>query len=185
VAQTIDPTGNPFASLTLIVAPAILTNACTVLIMSTSNRLGRTLDRARKLTDELEQGEAKGQTLEDIYLRELHSAEERTVILLKAMRTFYGALGGFASAAFLSLIGAVVAGRGGVLLNVIEGIAVTVGSLAVAALVYASILLVHETRIAVLIFHEQALHVQKMVKGRLNRPRMAPSPDEAGADFDE
>lgn len=181
----VDPTGNPFASLTLIVAPAILTNACTVLIMSTSNRLGRTLDRARKLTEELEQGDEKGETLEDIYLRELHSAEERTVILLKAMRTFYAALGGFASAAFLSLIGAVVASRGGMLLNVIEGIAVTVGSLAVAALVYASILLVHETRIAVRIFHEQALHVQKLVKGRLDRPRVALKASPVAEEFDE
>jgi hypothetical protein len=167
------------------VAPAILTNATTVLIMSTSNRLARTLDRARKLTEELEQGESGGEDLEDIYLRELHSAEARTVILLKAMRTFYGALGGFASAAFLSLIGAVAASQGGVLLKVIEGVAVTVGSLAVAALVYASLLLVNETRIAVRIFHEQAVHVQKRVQGRLTRSRARTISELPPEDFDE
>ena len=30
----------PFAALSLIVAPGILTNACSVLVMSTSNRVG-------------------------------------------------------------------------------------------------------------------------------------------------
>lgn len=46
---------NPFAILSLIVAPAILTNASSVLIMSTSNRLARTVDRARELSKQLEE----------------------------------------------------------------------------------------------------------------------------------
>jgi hypothetical protein len=41
-----DPPANPFAALSLIVAPAILTNASAVLAMSTSNRLARAVDRA-------------------------------------------------------------------------------------------------------------------------------------------
>ena len=49
-----DPQTNPFAVLSLIVAPAILTNAASVLVMSTSNRLARAIDRARDLARELE-----------------------------------------------------------------------------------------------------------------------------------
>ena len=45
---------NPFAALSLIVAPAILTNACSVLILSTSNRFARAVDRARQLAQEIE-----------------------------------------------------------------------------------------------------------------------------------
>jgi len=45
---------NPFAILSLIVAPAILTNATSVLVMSTSNRLARGVDRARELSKQLE-----------------------------------------------------------------------------------------------------------------------------------
>ena len=45
---------NPFAALSLFVAPSILTNACSVPIMSPSNRLARTVDRARELSRELE-----------------------------------------------------------------------------------------------------------------------------------
>ena len=39
--------GNPFAVLTAVVAPAILTNACSVLALGTSNRLARVVDRTR------------------------------------------------------------------------------------------------------------------------------------------
>ena len=45
---------NPFAALSLIVAPAILTNASSILAMSTSNRLARAADRARELAKQLE-----------------------------------------------------------------------------------------------------------------------------------
>ena len=38
---------NPFAVLTAIVAPAILTNACSVLSLGTSNRIARVVDRTR------------------------------------------------------------------------------------------------------------------------------------------
>jgi hypothetical protein len=40
---------NPFVILTLIVAPAILTNAAALMIMSTSNRFARAVDRGRDL----------------------------------------------------------------------------------------------------------------------------------------
>jgi Protein of unknown function (DUF2721) len=49
-----DPHGNPFAAFSLIVAPAILTNAASVLVMSTSNRLARAVDRARDRARQLE-----------------------------------------------------------------------------------------------------------------------------------
>jgi hypothetical protein len=42
-----DPT-NPYAALSLIVAPAVLTNASSVLVLSTSNRLARAVDRAAR-----------------------------------------------------------------------------------------------------------------------------------------
>ena len=56
IAQsTAQYSAGPFAALSLIVAPAILTNACTLLIMSTSNRLARAVDLARELADQLEE----------------------------------------------------------------------------------------------------------------------------------
>jgi hypothetical protein len=49
-----NPQVNPFAVLSLIVAPAVLTNACSVLVLSTSNRLARATDRVRELAKQLE-----------------------------------------------------------------------------------------------------------------------------------
>ena len=45
---------NPFGVLTLIVAPAILTNASSVSALATSNRLARATERARAISLEME-----------------------------------------------------------------------------------------------------------------------------------
>jgi hypothetical protein len=45
-----DPAINPLNALTFIVAPAILTNASSVMTMGISNRFARAVDRVRMLT---------------------------------------------------------------------------------------------------------------------------------------
>src|SRR5262245_57055456 len=101
---------NPFAVLSLIVAPAILTNACTVLAMSTSNRLARASDRARELSRQLEAHDAAQSPESARRLRELKVAEERSLLLMRALRAIYLAIGSFAFATLASLVGAVAAG---------------------------------------------------------------------------
>ncbi len=44
---------NPFAALTIVVAPAVLTNASSVLCLGTGNRIARVVDRTRVLNAEL------------------------------------------------------------------------------------------------------------------------------------
>ena len=44
---------SPFAALTIVVAPAILTNASSVLCLGTGNRIARVVDRTRALRAEL------------------------------------------------------------------------------------------------------------------------------------
>jgi hypothetical protein len=101
-----DPQANPFAVLSLIVAPAILTNASSVLAMSTSNRLARAVDRARELSKQLEEAGALASPEAVRRLRELSATEQRSLMLLAALRSFYVALGSFASATLVSLLGA-------------------------------------------------------------------------------
>ncbi len=48
------PLENPFAILTFIAAPAILTNASSVLALQTSNRFARNVDRMRAIIKQLE-----------------------------------------------------------------------------------------------------------------------------------
>ena len=150
------PEASPFAALSLIVAPAILTNAASVLAMSTSNRLARAVDRARDLSRQLE-GEAAPEDTAARRIRDLGVVEDRTVLLMRALRSFYSALGAFAVATLLSLIGAVVARTGNNdFVRGLEIIALASGGTAVAAIVHGSALLLRETGIAVKVLRERA-----------------------------
>lgn len=68
---------NPFAVLSLIVAPAILTNATSVLIMSTSTRLARAIDLSRELSRDLEEVTTFTGAKQQRKLRELAAAIRR------------------------------------------------------------------------------------------------------------
>lgn len=152
-----DPESNPFAVLSLIVAPAILTNASSVLVMSTSNRLARAVDRARELSKQLEAAEQYTTPESERRLRELSASERRALLLLRGLRSFYVAMGGFASAALVSLLGAVLAPFAAAgLVRALEVAGVLAGALAVAALVHGSAVLLQETRIAVQVLRERA-----------------------------
>lgn len=161
-----DPQANPFAAFSLIVAPAILTNASSVLAMSTSNRLARAVDRARELSRQLEgaqpdEGDGTRRSDWERRFQELTVQEERTTVLLRVLQSFYFALGGFASSTLAALLGAVLTRFGvGMLVMVFEFAAVTGGAIGVASLVRGSMLLVHETGIAVRIVNERAARVR-------------------------
>jgi len=155
------PDANPFAALSLIVAPAIMTNACTVLAMSTSNRLARTADRARELSREIEGPEVVADDVAARRSRDLGVAEARSLLLLRALRSVYVALTGFSIATLASLLGATFVASGQSLVTMtLESAAILAGALAVASLVYASVLLVRETRLAVASLQERAAAAQ-------------------------
>jgi hypothetical protein len=164
-----DPQANPFAAFSLIVAPAILTNASSVLAMSTSNRLARAVDRARDLARQLEAQDVIDADHKAEYARrldELSATESRTTMLLTVLQSFYFALGGFASSTLAALLGAVLARFGtGVTIVVLEAVAVAAGTVGVAALVRGSVILVRETGIAVRVVSERAASVR--AKARL------------------
>ncbi len=148
---------NPFAVLSLIVAPAVLTNAASVLAMSTSNRLARAVDRGRDLSRQLEDGGDLASPEAARRLRELTVTESRTLMLVAALRSEYVALGGFASATLVSLLGAVMVPLGlPEIVRVLEIAGVLTGLVAVGALVHGSVILVRETRAVVELLHERA-----------------------------
>jgi hypothetical protein len=156
---------NPFAALSLIVAPAILTNASSVLVMSTNNRLARAVDRARELSKQLEATTDYQCEEAQRRLHELKLSEQRSLLLLRGMRSFYIALGGFASAALVSLLGAVLAPTElAIVVLPLEVLAVGIGSLAVGSLVFGSVRLLQETKIAVEIVSARVAAVQARVE---------------------
>lgn len=182
-----DYSGNPFSALTLIAAPAVLTNASSVLVMSTSNRLARTIDRSRELTTRLEIMSApttegtepapltpEEKEQEALDLRELQAVEQRTLLLVRALQRFYVALSGFAASAFVSIIGAViVTGLPAFLVKTIEVLAVLVGVAAVFSVISGALILVRETRIAVAIVQERSNFLKARIERRLATPSVS------------
>jgi hypothetical protein len=94
-------------------------------------------------------------------LGELSAAEKRAALLVSALQRFYIALGGFALAALISLLGAVVAPlETPQLVSAFEVAGVVAGLLAVGALVHGSVTLVRETRIALATLQKRAAEIQ-------------------------
>lgn len=147
---------SPFAILTAVVAPAVLTNACSVLALGISNRVARVVDRTRAVTAEL-----RGIT-DDTKLRA--SLEDQLVILrrrgqflVKSLRFAYLALGGFASSALVAVVGGALshfeianASRAAALIGLL------IGLVSVTGLVIACFLMVRETTMAIDNLDEEA-----------------------------
>ena len=147
---------NPFAVLTAIVAPAILTNACSVLSLGTSNRLARVVDRTRIVASEISSHE-RGTPAYQAWVAQLEGLQIRAQLLLNALRAFYSALGAFAAGALVSVIGAVAVFYDRKLVFRSAAVAaIATGTFAVVALVRGSIVVVQETRIAIRNLAEEA-----------------------------
>jgi len=139
---------NPFAVLTAIVAPAILTNACSVLALGTSNRVARVVDRTRLLTAELVKlapAEAGSATR----LRQIQRLRTRARLLMSALRFIYAALGSFAACALISVLGALATSYDlPLLFHASALVALSIGLGAITALVVGCTKMVAETRLA-------------------------------------
>src|SRR3979411_1373292 len=95
----------PFGMLTFIVAPAILTNASSVMALGTSNRFARAIDRARALSSQVEGRENDPDPEIALWIRQLGYAERRVLLLVRALTAFYLSVGSFAAASLVSLLG--------------------------------------------------------------------------------
>ena len=103
----LDPlANNPFAVLSFIAAPALLTNTSSLLTLATSNRFARSVDRARALSARLESDPPDPNTEEgQLLLWQLESAELRVLRVIRALSAFYFAVGAFGLATLASLFG--------------------------------------------------------------------------------
>jgi hypothetical protein len=147
---------NPFAVLTAIVAPAILTNACSVLALGTSNRLGRVVDRTRVVASDIAASKPASEAFLE-WTSQLRALEIRIHMLLRALRLFYAALGLFASSALISVAGSMAAFYGQRLVFQLGAfLAVVTGGSAVIGLSAGCFTMVSETRLAVKSLGEEA-----------------------------
>ena len=140
---------DPFSILTIVVAPAVLTNASSVLALGTNNRLARVADRTHAVTMQLAKLEP-GARDHAIWALKLPDLQTRAQLLLRALRCFYLGLGLFASSALISIAGSIMVyygGRSG--FQIAAGVGVVCGSLAVVGLVCGCVLMIRETQLAV------------------------------------
>jgi Protein of unknown function (DUF2721) len=140
---------DPFSILTIVVAPAVLTNSPSVLALGTNNRLARVADRTHTVTAELAKLDHDA-TDRTFWADQLPDLLTRAQLLLRALRCFYLGLGLFASSALISIAGSIVVYYGQrSLFQIAAGIGIVFGASAVLAMVCGSVLMIRETLLAV------------------------------------
>jgi hypothetical protein len=149
-------TGNPFAVLTAVVAPAILTNASSLLVLATSNRLARVVDRTRVVARELATIAPAHPDYEG-WSTQVPPLQVRAQMLIRALRLFYAGLGLFAASALVSVGGSIAAYYDHKLFfQACALLAVLTGASAVAGLALGCVLMVRETQLAVQSLQDEA-----------------------------
>jgi hypothetical protein len=133
--------------LSAMITPAVLISACGSLIMATSDRLNRAVDRARELAGlfaALQAAPPGGEMLDEerrMLFAQLDLSTSRSRLLQRALARLYSALGTFVGTSVAIGIVA-VSGRQ------YTWLPVGLGLLGAALLLYASLLLVRESRVA-------------------------------------
>ena len=156
----------PFAILTLIAAPAVFTNASSVLALGTGNRLARVVDRARFLTTEMRKSSATHDSHSNMLLKQLSRTEKRSRLLVEAMTFFYTGIGSFAAASLISLAGAALASsRFTLAYEIAIALGLVSGTIGFLCLVFGCTMLVRETRLAVFALREESrLAVEEFIQ---------------------
>lgn len=148
-------TNAAIAVLTAMITPAVLISACGSMILSTSSRLGRVVDRVRALSDRLEDmaaREERGPALVErqaSIFQQLDKLTSRARILQRCMVTFYLSLGMFVAT---SVAIGIIPFTGNQRYNMVP---VGLGLAGACFLFYGSVLLILEARLALSTIHSE------------------------------
>jgi Protein of unknown function (DUF2721) len=137
-----------------MITPAVLISACGSMILSTSSRLGRVVDRVRSLSEKLEEFSAthgdETKERQTVIYAQLDKLTSRARILQRSMVAFYLATGMFVATSVA--IGFVAVVPSSPRYNVVP---VVVGLLGACFLFYGSMLLIFEARLALSTIHAE------------------------------
>ena len=143
------------AVLTAMITPAVLISACGSMILSTSTRLGRVVDRVRTLSDRLEEialldeSPIESNDRQKNIFQQLDKLTSRARILQRCMVTFYLSLGMFVAT---SVAIGIVPFTTDLRYNIVP---VALGLAGACFLFYGSILLILEARLALSTIHSE------------------------------
>jgi hypothetical protein len=146
------------AILASMITPAVLISACSALILSTSVRLGRVVDRVRTLSDRFEEMSRRPAGEVELFEERLHLTfsqldylTSRARHLQRAMTTFYVALGLFVGTSVaIGLLG--LTGMGG---GPAESVPVILGMIGAGLLFAGTLLLGVEATLALRSIHAE------------------------------
>src|ERR1044071_4241364 len=133
--------------LSAMITPAVLISACSSLILSTSSRLGRVVDRVRDLSDRFEQfaqedpKESFAEERRAMIFDQLDRLTTRARLLQRSLTAFYLAVGIFVATSVAIGIVSITSNRYG-------WIPVVLGLVGACFLFYGSIILILEARFA-------------------------------------
>ena len=156
-ATSVGELAGTVAVLSAMITPAVLISACGSLAISTSNRLGRTIDRTRRLAEQFAQvaapptvagdpggapdGDERRAEQRAVLFDLLGRATQRSQLLQRAMTRIYLAIGVFVATSVAIGLVAVTGAR-------YSWVPVTLGLAGAGLLFHASVLLIVESRIA-------------------------------------
>lgn len=149
--------------LTAMITPAVLISASGTMILSTSTRLGRVVDRVRSLSErfqELSDAESTATFFEEqraMLYDQLDKLTSRSRLLQRALTTFYFAVGVFVATSFAIGVVSFSNGRFG-------WIPVGLGLVGAFFLFYGSMLLVFEARLALSTTHAEMDFIWRTTK---------------------
>ena len=169
---------NALAVLTAMITPAVLISACGALIFSTSTRLGRVVDRVRTLSEKFEQlakhpeADEMADDRRQLVFSQLDRQTSRARLIQRAMVAFYTALGIFVATSVVIAVIAAVA-------RSFTWFAVVLGVLGALFMLYGSVLLVIESRMAMSAISSEMDFVwkvsQRYAAGKLDEARGGPA----------
>jgi hypothetical protein len=144
-------TTSAIAVLTAMITPAVLISACGSMILSTSSRLGRVVDRVRSLSERLEEiaerAERRDAERQASIFQQLDKLTSRARLLQRCMVTFYLSLGMFVATTVAVGFAAFTTNPHYNFIPVVLGLA------GACFLFYGSVLLIFEARLALSTIH--------------------------------
>src|SRR5207237_1749925 len=149
-----DALTSSLAVLTAMITPAVLISASGTMVLSTSTRLGRVVDRVRALSDRLRSltsEEKPAEFFEEesaMFYDQLDKLTSRSRLLQRALTTFYLAVGIFVATS-VAIGGVAFFGARG------AWVPVAMGLIGAFFLFYGSMLLVFEARLALSTTHAE------------------------------
>lgn len=163
-----DTINTSIATLSAMITPAVLISACGSVAISTSNRLGRVVDRVRTLSEIFEGLTKKNdeselsQARREMFYDQLNKLTSRASLLQRSLTMIYLAIAIFIATS-------VSIGIFSIWFNRFGSVSVVLGLTGALFLLYGSVLLIFEARLAVDSTYREMNHLRLEIDGHYNR----------------